>query len=346
MSGNCEKCLKGIIKSRPGVKCGTCTSVFHVKCADITDEVLKDLKAGSTTWLCPDCRSTSNTSIIDDTVPVNTNDILGDITLPNLADVVTILKGIQSQLDSLKNSVNFLCHSLDDMKLTVSELSKDAQRSNQRLELLEQKAEAQAEQINTMEALLDRPTQELNKNNIILCGIPPNYEDIPSIIMEIGNLVGVTITKEDLISTKQMSHIKQTTSLLKNAFILTLKTVELKHMLLNSFRKKKTIFFHELATDYSTALQNQRIFLLHHLTKFQSRLYNAAKIVKNKRNFKYLWCKNNIIYLREKDDSRIYQIDSFNQIDQFDKFHHTSDSSSIRTPKSPLAVATVAQETV
>ena len=343
MSGNCEKCLKSITKGRPGVKCGNCISVFHVKCADIVDEVLKDLKAGSTTWLCPDCRSTSNTSIIDDTVPINAHDVLSDITTPNFADIVTILKGIQIQLDSLKNSVNFLCNSLDEIKLTVADLNKDAQHSNQRLELLEKKSEAQAEQINSMEALLDRPTQELNQNNIILCGIPPNSEDIPSIIMNIANL-GVTITKEDLIYIKQMSHIKQSTSLLNNAFIVKLKTIEIKNLLLSSFRKRKTIFFHELATGFSAALQNQRIFLLHHLTKFQSRLYNAAKIVKNKLNFKYLWCKNNKIYLREKSDSRVYQIDSFNHINQFDNFQQQLDSASIRTTTPPLVIASGSQD--
>ena len=320
MPGNCEKCLKGITSSRfPGISCGLCLSVYHIKCAEISDEVLSEIKNGSATWHCPDCRTVSNSSIIKG--PDDGIDILTETPIPNIGDLMAILKGMQRQLDSLKNSMNFVCKSTDDLKVAISVLTNDAQRSDQRLKFLERKSEEQQVKINTIEAQLDRPLQEQNQSNIVVCGIPPNYNDISSLVINIGNVIGVQILEDDIISVNQMVHRKQTDSVLKNSFIIKLKTVELKNLILSSFRKKKTLHFHELAADFSMALKNQKIFILHHFTKFQSTLYNAAKTIKREHNFHFLWYKNNNIFLRQTAESRIYQISSLNDINRLNIIH-------------------------
>lgn len=331
MSGKCEKCLQNITKGRfPGVKCGMCVSLYHIKCVGLNEEMINDLKLGSATWVCPDCRSSSNSSIIDgDYVD---NGALTGMDIPNINDVISILKGMQNKLDALTASLNFVCQSLDEMKSKLTNLTKNYNDLDTKIAVLEKKFEANEEKVNVLEARLDLTNQERNKCNIVVCGIPSNGNDIPNIITKLFDIIGIQIANDDVISTKEMVHNKQTVSLLKNSFIVTLKSAVLKNNSLMAFRKKKTIFAKDLSADFSTVLQNQRVFVLDHLTKFQSRLYSAAKNIKNNHKFQFLWCKDNSIYLRKAADSQVFHISSFNDINRINCLMQPPTTSDIKSP--------------
>ena len=63
--------------------------------------------------------------------------------------------------------------------------------------------------------------------------------------------------------------------------------------------------------EFDNNLGKNRIRLLHHLTKHQSKIYNEAKKFKIKYNYRFLWCTNNKILLRKLPDSDVYHIQSF-----------------------------------
>lgn len=319
---NCVMCSKNITKERfPGIKCATCEQIYHIKCADVSEQILLGLKNGSTTWLCPKCRTGPNCSIVDCDDEI---DMLTCPDNPKLNDVVAILKGIQKQLADLKKSTSYLCDTLDHVQATTAALTLENKCLKKQLHQFEMIQAEQDTKINYMEAEMDRPNQILNKNNIIIGGLPHNRDDIESVVMNISIKIGVHINKDDIISVKQMFQNNSTQSLFKNAFIITLKTLELKMKILNSMRTKKTFYTRELDGDVSADISNCRIFILHHFTKFQSRLYNEAKKIKSEGNFQFLWSKDNNIYLRKTTDSKIYHIFSFNDTNRIRKSISTS----------------------
>lgn len=93
MSATCNTCSSNITKGRfPGVKCGgPCEKPFHIKCARISDDLLQGINNRSVNWLCEDCRTTSNQSIMDD------DQILSDSgnTNVSLSDVMILLKRME-----------------------------------------------------------------------------------------------------------------------------------------------------------------------------------------------------------------------------------------------------------
>lgn len=93
MVATCCMCSGNITKERfPGLKCGgLCDRPFHAKCAGISDQMLQGVKNRSVNWVCEECRSTTNQSMIDcddDTSDIETIDI-------SLVDIMKQLKRME-----------------------------------------------------------------------------------------------------------------------------------------------------------------------------------------------------------------------------------------------------------
>ena len=322
---NCESCGNNVTKERfPGIKCGKCEKVLHIKCAKISSDLLEGLRNGTTAWLCPKCRSTSRKTCFDVEDPPVTVEIHDDLSIKN---VIVILKEIQQQLSALETSHNFLCSSFDQLKDKVCELTNENKLLKSKIDQLEQICERHDVKMNLIEAQMDRPNQLQDMQSIVICGLPSSTLNAPEInktVLGVINKVGATISTDDIVSCRIWNHSDKSKSIFKDSCIVSLKTTEIKDDILMKFRGKKSLQLNELDVATSTEYINRRIYIMQHFTKFQFQLYSAAKCFKEEHHFKYLWCKNNNIYLRKSSEDKIHHIFCINDIHHLQRMHQTA----------------------
>lgn len=316
MSSKCKICDQAIKNVRaPGALCGgACGKVFHVKCAGISDILYNDLKNGSASWICTSCRPESRKSIV---VPDDDSDI--DILLrnksPELKDVLLMLAKVYKKITDIESSQNFVCSKIDECNQQINNLISENSMLSAKVAVLERKAVRYESKLNALEANLDKQNQNLIENDIIIKGFPEKCDNYQQIIMKCFSLINSNVPADDIASIKQIS-LKSKANLPESSFyIVSLKSKQIKQNILNSFRKKRKLFIHELDEQFSESFRNQRIHIMHRFTKLQSALYKEAKQIKADFNFAFLWVKDGQILLRKDDKSNVCFINSFNDID-------------------------------
>lgn len=299
----CVTCTRNITSERsPGIRCSNCNKTFHTRCVKISEELIKNINSGTATYLCPPCRSSSRRSVIDYNDP-GTPDIPTD---PTLHDVMVVLTTVQNKLSDLESSQQYISSIFDELNNRVSILVKENVAMKKKLIQFEQYMEEHENKISWLEANADIPYQNQVARNIVVCGLPSEVTDINELFINIIDKLSQKISRDDIINIEKMKHNNDGSTTLKNAYIITLKTQELKQTILTNFRRKKSLFMDEVDTKFNKT----RIVMLHHFTKYQSKLYNETKKFKAHSNFRFLWCTNNKILLRKLPDSNVHHIRS------------------------------------
>lgn len=299
-------CSSNITKGRyPGIKCGgPCDKFYHVRCAKISQDLLRDIKNRSVNWLCETCRVDSNQSVIDSDVSDADCDV-------SLADIMKQLKKMEGKL-----------FALEKLKSTVQTLQADNEALILKINQLEENYTSQNTKLNLMEADNDKPVQKQNATSITISGLPAKHGDVPAMILHTISKIENSIVSDDIVSienihkTNQNTQIKSNTNtpVLQNIFIVKLKSIELQQTVLSQMRKIKTLHTKDLDIILPQNHPNQQIRIMQRLSKFQAHLYHEAKKIKTKFNYKYLWCKSGQIYLRESTNSDVLRIHSMNDI--------------------------------
>lgn len=317
----CFKCSGNITKERfPGVKCsGMCEKLFHVKCACISDELLRGIKSRSANWLCEVCREAASQSIIDSDMSEHESDV-------NLTDIMKQLKKMEYKLSAL-----------EDLKISISTIQSENIALRTKLNKLEQQLAIHNTKLHLMEAENDKPYQMQNISNITISGLPLNHGDIRGMIVNTIGIIEPSIQRDDIVSIDEVHKNNNTSSTNKlntksishGFFIVKLKSSDMKNNVLTQMRKKKSLYTKELTVSLPQNHPEQRIHIMHHLTRFQSQLYREAKNIKIKYNYKFLWCKSGQIYLRKSTESDIQRIHSLNDIFRLSCNDHQKEDNTI-----------------
>lgn len=316
---SCNMCSTNITKAKfPGINCaGPCNKLFHIRCAQISDDLMLRIKDRSASWLCLKCRDTSNQSIIEGEDDVSD----AQIVLPSLSDIMFQLKCMDRKLSAL-----------EALKAMVTSLVSENKELKTRIDKLESQLLNNTTKLHLLEAENDKPNQQQNASSITITGLPINHGDIRGVIINTIKKLGVEINTDDIVSIqgKQKSNTdlepgsnnNRSKPVLKSLFIVKLKNVELKNNILAQTKKHKTLSCKDLDVSLPVNHPMQRIFVMHYLTSFQSKLYHEAKNIKLKYNYKFLWCKNGQIYLRNSEGSNAHRIQSFCDIFRVASSHH------------------------
>lgn len=349
MSKQCLSCKTKIYKSKAVLCVGGCSGSFHTKCAKISEELLGEIKKGSILWRCSKCQSKSaDSSIIIEEVEeeiqmgieneeINTNsqstNHIQSSNQPCLNEAIDIgtleptnctLDGMANYLKSLgalvleiRTSQKCICLQFDEMikfnKELVSEnniLKNNVKTLNAKLLDLENKH-------NLLEANLDNEIQQKNKNDIVVTGLPNKIENFNDLFIKMANKINVKINPSDIlnvkaIETQKKNHIDTNNKNTKCLYIVKFSSQTTKNEIL--LKKKKIHMFSgefEVKQD-----RNMEIFFQNHLSPLQSKLYYFAKQLKIKNKIKFLWVKDNIIKIRQTENSKIFNIKNFNDINK------------------------------
>jgi hypothetical protein len=247
---------------------------------------------------------------------------------------MAVLTDLQKKLIDMEMSQQNMSTTMDDLMTRVSRLAQENTSLQKKLIKMETHLDEYERKIDYLEVKADIPNQANNSKNIIVCGLPTENTDIGELFIKITEKIGDKISNDDIISIEKIKHRKVVTNALKNAFILKLKSPELKQSILTNFRRKKSLHLDEIDTSFS----NSRIIMLHHLTKFQSKIYKETKNFKNQFNFRFLWCTQNKIFLRYSPDSEVHHIQSLHDLARLERY--LSSAEEPMQPDHPQVVST------
>lgn len=341
----CAQCVRVITEAQGYFCCDKCLNSFHAKCKNILGQNITRL-AQNATWFCSDgCLSlqqpANDVNDADSNLPPGNNNNNDDhnsnnidnnnsdltINLPNspsLSDVMTLLLRMEKKLSAL-----------DDMQALVSSLASKNEVLVSRVNTLENELLKLSSKFNLLEAAGDQPHQQLNSSSITIIGLPCKSDDTRDVIINAINKIGVEITFDDIVSINEI-HKKSSGALSKdsksksheqNLLVVKFTTAEIKNNILLHMRERKSLSTKDLDVFLPQNHPEQRIFIMHRLTAFQSLLYREAKKIKTMFNFKYLWCKNGQIYLRKSADFDAHRIHSLNDIFRLQRLHQQTGSS-------------------
>lgn len=308
MGKSCNICSNKITDNRfPGIECAGCQLMFHGKCVKISSEMFEGIKEGLIVWNCSSCRPRTRRSTVvyseDPPVIPSAGSSNNDSN-----ESIVILKNLRQRLESMEKSLQFISSCQDDLKLELRTLNKENISIKEKLHKLEGITYEQEKRINNLEILADIINQEKLKNNIIITGLPSNLENKVSVVEQIAKKLNVEIPANDI--DQNISEIKNKNNKDTSSYVVRCKSHLTKQNLLTK-SKKARIFTDDLNLSNGS---NKQVFMMHHLTALQSKLYYEAKLIKIKYNFKYLWISNGKIMLRKEEGSKFFQIVSLQDI--------------------------------
>ena len=162
----CATCSRNITQERfPGVKCGSCEKVFHIKCLGLSAEMTSNIIDGSSTWLFPTCRSSSTrksvidyNAILDPEIPAN----------PTLHDVMAALSNVQQKLNDLERSQQFISSNVDQLNSKVSALTSENRSMKSKLKHMENQIYDYDRKLSWLEDKIDLPNQMQNLHIVVV----------------------------------------------------------------------------------------------------------------------------------------------------------------------------------
>ncbi|XP_061710614.1 uncharacterized protein LOC133520250 [Cydia pomonella] len=213
----------------------------------------------------------------------------------------------KSELTELTKSMEFHSKSQDDLVLKVESLSTKITNNDIDMELADCKS-----QIAGLKMELNISQQRERMNNLEIGGIPEkNNEDLPAYLLAICNVLGVAISKDDII------HIHRVPTYLPNVpknIIAKLRTQLLKDTIISAIRKKKGISTTDIGI---TSLEKPRkIFVNEHLAPFFKKLYKKTRDIVSKSDFQHVWVRNGKIFVRKNDNAPLINIQDYKDLEK------------------------------
>lgn len=336
-----SKCGDIITEIQNYLECNKCNKTFHLKCAGINGINIARASENEK-WFCQNCKNTESVKRknSDNDSPRNDNtskrqNFGSNTRSPNkmsesdkLDKILQSVNEIKTSQEDLKTTVNemkdhqlFLSQQIDDFEKKLTTYSKEHEKIRSDLNLYEKIQSQHSFSINNLAADLDVYKQKMLSNNIIIGGLPQNVNINTALhnIMEkletectINDISDATILPSKSIKNSNSSSLVQNNNPTP-LFLVQFKTNAAKMNLLLKKKEKKSLMVNEIGLNVSL---DRQIFIRDHVTKYKMDLFQECREIKLKYNFKYLWMNGSTILMRMQDQSKVYEINSKNDINK------------------------------
>lgn len=214
-------------------------------------------------------------------------------------DFRTEFRTVQSELQGIKASMDFINKDYEDMKAKL----KAAEEANSALEKktvgLQEKYDVMLKTARETELRLIQCEQYSRNRNLEIKGIPRvENEDVMNLISTIGELVGENIAVSDI----DICHRVPTRDPGKSNLIVQFQHRHTRDLILEK-AKKKRITTTDLGFDTAAP-----VFVNEHLCPPLKRLLGMTQAKKRKCQWRYVWVRNCKILARKSDDAPVVTI--------------------------------------
>lgn len=323
----CKTCGNAVNGRSKGLQCsGPCEEFYHSKCANITPEIFQAVQTDGVTWCCVACKNSKRRSIIiqddndaraaeesssntplSDKTSSNFLPELNTTTTPTMFEVSSYLKELGKVILDIHQSQTFIAKQMEEIKSQNKMIIRENNELKEKLKFSEENCIKMEKKINVLEANDDVKNQLQIANNIVIAGLPVGTENPELVFKNITTKINVKFTPDDIINYRFLPQHQEGTA----SFVVELKTLEYKQEILKKKRIHQQLFTNDIGLGITG---NKEIFIRHHLTALQSKLYYEAKQIKQHWKFRFLWYKDGTIFLRKNESTKVYAVRSHNDI--------------------------------
>lgn len=165
-------------------------------------------------------------------------------------------------------------------------------------------------ELTTVKEELENLRQYSRNRNLVIDGVPPTTgENLKSLFINMGQCMEISIDPKEIEAIHRLP--AKPGSNRAPSILVQVKSRPLRDNFIIEAKKKK---FTLPTLGYSSGTGN--VFVSEHLTKFRSKLYYEARMVKRNYGFKYVWVKNGMVFLKKDDSSPSVLINSMAVIDR------------------------------
>lgn len=313
-------CNKKLGKSGYKIQCsGKCQRWVHQACTSLTKTLLetyrKNLKS-DITWVCPTCteeaKLSSSSESEEDTddhptatrkkamkrLRIKDDDTKQNKTLSNNEMLDILMK----KLDALEDSVTFNSNTMDDLQKTIQSILKE----NKQLKKEQDQLKHQIKQLqdNLEKLKTTQPLDSYREKNILIMGI--RAED-----SEIGELRKVFKGIEVEVDENDFKIRRLPSKNPSKPILVSFSTKEKRTEVLQKRKGKGALNSVTLGLNGS----QRNIYVNEDLPQETRHIFNKARELKT-HGFKFVWCKENQVFCRKNETSKIIKITSRDQVDQ------------------------------
>ena len=168
------------------------------------------------------------------------------------------------------------------------------------------------------EAATDSIQQYLGRDCLEISGIPILPLDSPAnLTQEMGQLIGVTIDKQDISITHRLSDTKGK----KDRFIVKFVRTEKRGKFYKSHKHlgwKKAKVLPSVACEMGKSIhQDSAMYINEFLTQYRSELFGRVNKFKKENKYKFLWTNNCKIYLHKHETLQTFTFTTFAEFEDF-----------------------------
>ncbi|KAK4879157.1 hypothetical protein RN001_007303 [Aquatica leii] len=281
MPTTCNKCKHRISREDiDNIICGICNTFFYGKCVSVSGN--KEF------WSCNDCVTKNEKS-----------------TLTEILNEIRLLRTEQSEIIKSLN----LCHEkIDDCNSSLRKQEAVLCEHLNRIDVLENKTVTLQKENEVLKKEINDLQQYSRINCVELIGVPetPN-ENVLTTVQAVGVAVNFNITP-NMIDTCHRLKINNDTNTSKKIIVKFVRRCD-KEEFLQLRKVKRNLKVQDLIGEVGKHIaSNNFIYINECLTSFNRQLFSQARKFKNEHNVKFLWTKGGKIFMRAKENSRIYQI--------------------------------------
>lgn len=213
------------------------------------------------------------------------------------------------QIHDLTKSMSFLSSKYDEFKLHIKRVIDNQDVLNDSIRKIQKADKEQNVVISDLKGKieqLERASLEATLNLNPLLQV--NNQDLQQTVIKIGEKLGITSTKEDLLTIFRRPKRKNGNP---GDVVVKFKSNEKRNNFLNKIKKAKLMH-----SDIGFNCEFGRIYGQEELTKEGKNIYFSALRKKKDLGWKYLWIKNGRSYVRKEEKGQTFRLDSMVELDK------------------------------
>lgn len=217
---------------------------------------------------------------------------------------------IREQVTDLTKSVNFHSTQYEDYHKTVKGLIEENKATQIELTVVMNTLTDVKKENAQLREKVDELQQQMISRDVEIVGFPETPEEnLSTVVKTIGQKIEVTIEPdqiehvERLPSSSTQGATTPAAAKKPKTLLVTFKSKQLRDKFITSARTKKV-----KAKEFHENFPDAPVFVNERLTIERKRLIYQARLRKNANEYKYLWTKSGVIYVKKTDTSPLIRI--------------------------------------
>lgn len=306
------------------IACASCTKKYHATCVNLTNNDISVIKENKEKWFCSVCidssRKLRSKSITDSTSGEKDRGGAEKVIIKEREDEKITLEKIMVQLQAILSaqgeaavSIN-LCHEkIDEVHVQLRKQEEFIGECMKKVEALETQNVMLQKENDELKSRVNDMEQYSRRNCLELQGVPEAAgENVITVVQDVANAIGFTLESHMIDTCHRLGKNEARPSQIRGIIVKFVRRLD-KEEFLRQKKIRRELKVSHLRPDYMKLVQQDNfIYVNESLTSSNRFLFAKAREFKKQSDIKFLWIRNGNIYMRVKEQSRVFNIKCVN----------------------------------